>query len=107
TRAAARDACLLDRRPAARTRLPLPPVHPELVLHRSGRAVRLGVVAKGGALTCDARLERAPDRTVERPQLGLVERVRGAKGMDPGAPERLVGVDVPEPCGDALVEDRP
>ena len=35
-----------------------------------------------------------------------VEAARGAQRMQPRAPERLVGVDVPEPGDGALVEER-
>ena len=44
---------------------------------------------------------------MEPPHLVGVEALAaGAQRVDPRAPERLVGVDVPEPRDRALVEDR-
>src|SRR5438093_4363109 len=67
--ATAADARLLDRRPAARARLALTAVHPELVLHRARVAVRLRVVAERRALPRDPGLQRAPDPAMERLEL--------------------------------------
>src|SRR3990172_6516909 len=101
----AADSCFRDRAATAGARLARAPVDPELLLHRASRAVRRRVVAEGRPLAVDAGTERRPDRAVEPGDLvGSQSRSR-AQRAEPGAPERLVRVDVPEPCDDALVEE--
>jgi hypothetical protein len=43
---------------------------------------------------------------VECLEFGVVEFARRPERMEPRAPERLIGVDVPEPGEPALVEER-
>src|SRR6185436_4099404 len=72
----------------------------------AGGAVRLPVVAKGRALARDAHLERVANAGVHASDLCRGERAGLATRMELRAPQRLVGVDVPEPGDGALVEER-
>ena len=76
----------------------------ELLLHPAGRAVRRDVLAQRRALERDALPERRPDRAVQPRELLRVELACRAAWMHAGAPERLVGVDVPDPGDAPLVE---
>ena len=51
-------------------------------------------------------LERRANAPVQPPQLVPVEPGRRTQRIEPGAPQRLVDVDVPQPGERALVEER-
>src|ERR687898_1334241 len=80
TRAVPRSAAgrpdLLDRRPAAWTRLAGAAVDAELLLHAPAPTVRSRVVAQAGTLARDSCFERVSDATREARHLVLVERAR-------------------------------
>src|SRR6185312_12830949 len=101
--AAAAGAGLLDRCAAAVAGLAGAAVDAELVLHPPA-GVR--PVAEIGPLAPDAEAERPPDALAEAPDLVGGEVAGRPQRMDPRMPERLVGVDVPEPGDGPLVEDR-
>ncbi len=94
-----------DRRPAAVARLVAASVDAELVLHRAA-ARTAGVVVERRA--CRARPSRAPcgSPRCSRRSSSRVELARRPLRVEPRVPERLVGVDVPEPGDRPLVEDR-
>ena len=90
---------------AAKARLILAAVDPELGLHRAFGPVGGAVVAERGALTRDPEPERAPDRPHERAELLLCQFVAGSERVELRPPERLVRVVVPDAGEEALVED--
>jgi hypothetical protein len=51
-------------------------------------------------------LERSADATVQPSQLGSVEAGRRTQRIEPRAPQRLVGIDVPDPREGSLIEER-
>ena len=104
-RAAAGDDDPLDRTPATVARLAEPAVDVELVLHRAPVPVRRDVVAKRRPLPLDPLPQNRSQRAVQPRQLGPVELSRGAERMELCAPERLVGVDVPDARDAPLVEE--
>src|SRR5690348_15248710 len=83
-----------DRRPAARTRLPGPPVDPGVQLERAGHAVRIAEVAQRRA----AGLERSGEHGAHRLGQRLATRATDAIGarprIDAGLEQRLARVDV-------------
>src|SRR5688500_9599954 len=103
-RPAAADARLRDRGAAARARLAVTAVHAELLLHRAGRPVRLRIGAERGPLTLDPRGERRANRPRQPADLFLRDLVGGSQRAHASAPQGLVGVDVPEPGHDPLIE---
>ena len=104
-RAPSRDARLLDRVAAARARLILAAVDPELGLHRAFASVGAPVVAEGGALALDSAPECSANATNELGELFPGQLVSRPEGMETRPPESLVGVDVPDPGEEALVEN--
>src|SRR3954451_13470976 len=104
--AAAGGPDLLDRRAAARARLAGAAGDRELVLHLAAGAVRLAIVSERRALPFDAHAERGADAADEARELCLVEAPSLSARVDPCAPERLVGIDVPDAGERPLVEDR-
>ena len=90
---------------AAHARLAGPAVDAELGLHRSRRAVASAVVAERRSLAGNAEPERPPNSSHQGLELLRRERVGGTQRVEPCPPERLVRVDVPDACEDALVED--
>ena len=93
-------------RSAGRTgrRAPEPSVDVELVLHAAAVAVRRHVVAERRAPQLHAAAECGPHGSVQARDLVAVELAGRPERMDPCAPQRLVGVDVPDPGHAALVE---
>src|SRR3990172_788925 len=74
-------------------------------LHAAGAAVRVLVVAEGGAAALDAEEEDAAHGGVQRLDLAGAQRRAEAARVDAGGEAGLVGVDVAD-AGDApLVED--
>ena len=104
--AALADDDALDLAPAARARLAGAAVDGEALLRRAVAAVGRAVVADGGSLRLDALAQHLADRLVQPFQPRAAHAPGGRAGMDAGAPERLVDVDVPEPGHGALVEQR-
>ena len=105
-RPAAADPCLRDRRAAARTGLAVAAVDPELLLHRARRPVRLRIGAERGALPLDSRYgARREWHGSAAPTSRLRDVVRGSQRAHARTPERFVGVDVPEPGHDPLIEE--
>src|SRR5262245_54494068 len=98
-------ARFLDRVAAAEAGLSVAPVDAELGLHPAGRAVGVAVVAQGRALEGDAPPEGSFDPAHEGLELLGVHVAGPAQWMEARPPERLVRVDVPDACEDALVED--
>src|SRR5262245_46267649 len=86
--------------------LPGAPVGAKLVLHASGRAGRIGVVAERRTLALDAHAQDVSDGTMQATHLVGVERIRAAQWMDLRSPQGLVHVDVSEARHDSLVEQR-
>src|SRR5439155_14239357 len=78
-------------------------VHAKLVLHA---APGVSAVAEICALPADPATQRGADPATERRDFLRRELTRRPQRMDPGMPERLVGVDVAEAGNDALVENR-
>ena len=104
--AAPGDTDLVDRRPAALARLAPAAVDAELVLHAALAPSGLAVVAQRRALTRDPRVERLAHAPVKRLSSRRLERAGDPQRVEPRAPERLVGVDVPDAGDRALVEQR-
>src|SRR5215204_3876373 len=77
-RSASRNARLLDRLAAPRTRLVFPAVHAELGLHGALGAVGRPIVAKRGALSRDPEPKRAPNASYEGRELLRRELVSGS-----------------------------
>ena len=104
-RAPAGDAGLADRRATAVAGLTVPPVDPELVLHRPVRPSGVAIVAQGRPPTVDARRERC--RTPGgASHLVLVEARRPGGGFSRACQSAFVDVDVPEARDRTLVEQR-
>src|SRR5262249_46559334 len=93
----------LDQRAAALARQPGSTVDAKTLLHS---ATRVGPVAEVGPLVADPGPERLPHAVAQCRDLLGGERARLAPRVDLRPPERLVGVDVPEPRDRPLVEDR-
>jgi hypothetical protein len=90
---------------AAEARLALASVDPELGLHLSGGAVGVSVIAQSRALAGNASPERALDSAHQRFELRGIHVAGRAQRVEARPPQRLVRVDVPNACEDALVED--
>ena len=95
---------LPDRRSAARARLALAAVHQELVLERATGPVDVPEVVDRGAAGVDAELERLHHGVAELGQLRRPQPVDRPERVDPGAEERLVGVDVAHARDPLLVQ---
>src|SRR3989442_11204061 len=101
-RPAASDDSSYDPPPAARAELPRARVDLKLVLHSSLVPTRVDVVASRSAAEANALAERPPDRLVQSRDLLFAQRASLPQPMDPRAPERLDGVDVPDARDRAL-----
>src|SRR5215211_6719233 len=73
-------------------------------MHAAVCAVWRDVVAKRRALQLHTAPEGCAHRAMQARELACPQLARRRARMDPGAPERLVGVDVPDPGDSALVE---
>src|SRR2546428_2819275 len=93
-----------DRATAPRAGLARARVHLKLALHSSLVPTRVDVVASRGAAEANALAERPTDRLVQSRDLFLAQRASLAKRMDPRAPERFDGVDVPDARDRALIQ---
>ena len=95
----------LDLTVIARTALALSGVDEKFVLHRAPLAARVEVVVDARAAVVQARLERADDPLHQA--LGVLElhRPRRRERVQPGPPERLIRVDVPDPGYPRLGEE--
>ena len=96
------DACVADRRAAARTALALAAINCQPVLHV---AAGVGVV-ESGALVADGLAQHGADGGVQGGDLGRTERVGGGQRVQAGAKEGFVGVNVAQTGDDALVEQQ-
>src|SRR5437773_4119882 len=105
-RSSSARADLLDRCAAAEARFARAAVHAKFVLHPASGSVRVAVITKSRALAGYAHLESGSDGLVEPCSLGLREAPGGPEWMDPGAPESLVRIDVPDPGRGPLIEER-
>ena len=101
-----RDSRLRDRGPAAVARLSFAAVNAKLVLHPPAASVGTAVVAERCSLTADPEPQSLADPVPERGHLLDVELAGRDERMNPGVPERLVGVNVPDPRRRPLVEQR-
>ena len=90
---------------AAEARFAVAPVDAKLGLHLSGGAVGVSVIAQSRTLAGDASPERALDSAHQRFELRGIHVAGRAQRVEARPPQRLVRVDVPDACEDALVED--
>src|SRR5215213_445824 len=95
-----------DRSVAARAVLPLAGVDEELFLHRPLLSLGVAVVVDRGAAGVDPGLQRRDDRVAQRLQVLGLHRTSGRERVQPGAEERLVGVDVADAGDLRLVEQK-
>ena len=93
-----------DGPPAATAGLAGALVDEQVVLHRAV-AFRGGVVVDRAAASHDRLGEDSPDREVEAPLVGRSQGGRRPEGVEPGGPERLVGVDVADAGHERLVQE--
>ncbi len=93
----------LDGPTAARARLAGPLVDLQPLLHRPV-AVGRGVVVDGAAAALDRLGEDPPERLVEVALIGRPQRPSRPQRVEPGGPQRLVGVDVADAGDERLVE---
>src|SRR5687767_7687898 len=99
-RAAAADDRAPDLGSAARAGLAVPPVRLEFALHAAALSLRVDVVGERRSAEADALAEDPPQRLVQARDLVGLERPGGPQRVDPGTPEGLDRVDVPD-AGDA------
>src|SRR4029077_20672242 len=95
----------LDHVAAPKARFAVASVHAELGLHLSGAAVGVSVVAQSRTLAGNASPERALDSAHERFELRGIHVAGRAQRVEARPPQRLIRVDVPNACEEALVED--
>ena len=93
----------LDRPPAARARLAGALIDLQAFLHRAIAVGRRVVVDRAPA-TLDRLGQHGPDRVVQASFVGRPERPGGPQRMEPGRPQRLVGIDVADAGQERLVE---
>ena len=95
----------LDGAPAARTRLAGSLVDLQVLLHRAVAVGRRVVVDRAAAPLDRLGQDRA-DRLEQAALVGRAERADGPQRMEPGRPQRLVGVDVADAGDERLVEQQ-
>ena len=93
----------LDRPSAARTRFAGPLVDLQVLLHRAVAIGRRVVIDRASA-PHDRLGQDPPDRVVQMTLVGGPQRPGGPQRMEPGRPQRLVGVDVADARDERLVE---
>src|SRR5262245_40930256 len=93
-----------DRGAAARARLALAAVDAKLFLVAARLAVAADVVADGRAAPVDRLAQHLRDRLAQAVGLGAAQVAAAPRGVQPGAEQRLVGVDVADAGDDALAE---
>src|SRR5262245_22222135 len=104
--AALPDDGLLDRGAAAQAGLALLVVDVEVLLVRPRLAVAIAIVAQGAAAVLDSLEQRDPDAGVQPGDLVVVKTIAGAQRVELSEPQRLIGVDIADPCDHALVEQQ-
>ena len=95
-----------DRPAAAIARLIGAPIDRQPLRILARLAVRADVVAEARAPVGDPFAQDLAHGAVETPDIAGVERVGRPQRMEPRAPERLIGVDVPDAGDEALVEQQ-
>src|SRR6266542_1221374 len=105
-RASRADDRSADRPPAARTRLAGPVVDRELALHAALAAAAIAIRAERRAVQPDRLPQHPAQRLMQPRDLVGAERSGEPQWMDPGAPERLGGVDVPDPGDAPLIQEQ-
>ena len=93
----------LDRPPAARARFAGALVDLQVLLHRAVAVGRRVVVDRASAAH-DGLGQDPPDLVVQVPLVGGSQRPGRPERMEPGRPQRLVGVDVADAGDERLVE---
>src|SRR5690606_27224413 len=97
-----------DRRPAPLARLVLAPVGLEPALEVAALAVHVDVEAVEGGAALGQRLgEHRAHVSEQLGDLGRAQPRGGPRPVQPGAPQRLVGVDVADPADQGLVQQGP
>ena len=103
-RAPSRHHGLLDRSPAAPTDLAAPSEDPQLAPEVAGAPMEIPEVEEGGAAVADRQAQHALGGIEDGAPRRAVPVGGTREGVDPGAEQRLVRVDVAQARGHALVQ---
>lgn len=96
----------LQATPAASARLAFPPVDLQAVLESAAQAAAADVIADRRATGLDRPPEHPVEGTMQLPDLTVGQVPARAQGADPGGEEGFIGVNVPHPGDDALVQQQ-
>ena len=90
---------------AARTWLIEAAIDGEDVLKPSPEPLDIDVVVDARSAKLDRSRKNVPDRVVKPASCRLAQPLCAFRGTDPRLPQRLAGVDVPDPGDPALIEE--
>src|SRR5690606_16896333 len=93
-------------RATPRARESFPSVHLQERGEGAALSARVAIVAEARSACPDRLLEERRDDIVQPLNLFAVQSAPLARGIYPGAPERLVRVDVPDPYDPALIHQQ-
>ena len=96
----------LDRRPANAAGLFFSSVGEVLVLESASGAVGIDIVAQRAAPTANGAAKGELDRAIQTFDLRTGKLVRRGEWVDPRDEKRFVGINVPQPGDERLIEQR-